>query len=254
MTLYGRSRRKYERLLPEQAMSDNGILRRRRGILDFGGHVFKFLFGTATTSEVQELHSRVSKLDSKKDDMIHAVEAQMTLLRTVDKEARQNTVDLLLEAKSLRGTVSQIIKLNRTLKETADQIQTTFEIQRNVARIMRELEFYALRLQQKLIPLHEGIDVSSSGRLSSVLVPPHNLSVILQQVVLKLLRDISLITGMEVNNMHAYYDVARVPAYSTTGSIRLVVRIPLRGSDRVMILYRAESLPTYSVLKRPIQI
>jgi hypothetical protein len=120
--------RDLERLLPEQAMSDNGKLQRRRGILDLGGHILKFLFGMATTSEVQELHSIVSKLDSKKDDMIHAVEAQMTLLHTVDKEARQNIVDLLLVVKSLKGTVSQIIKLNLTLKETVDHIQTTVEI------------------------------------------------------------------------------------------------------------------------------
>jgi hypothetical protein len=54
--------------------------------------------------------------------------------------------------------------------------------------------------------------------------------------------------------MHACYDVARVQAYSATGSMRLVVRLPLIGTDRLMILYWVESLSTYSVLKRPIQI
>jgi hypothetical protein len=55
--------------------------------------------------------------------------------------------------------------------------------------------------------------------------------------------------------MHIYYDVARVQAYATIGAIRLVVRIPLRGADRIMTLYRVEPLPTYSaMINRSIQI
>jgi hypothetical protein len=64
-----------------------------------------------------------------------------------------------------------------------------------------------------------------------VLVPPHNLPALLQQIVLKLPRDVSFITGTEVDYMNVYYSVARVQAYSTAGSIRLVGRIPLRESD-----------------------
>jgi hypothetical protein len=55
--------------------------------------------------------------------------------------------------------------------------------------------------------------------------------------------------------MYVYYDVARVQAHATIGTIRLVVRIPLRGADRIMTLHRVEPLPTYStLLNRPMQI
>lgn len=62
--------------------------------------------------------------------------------------------------------------------------------------------------------------------------------------------DISLISGTSMENMDLCYDVARVQAYVTTSAIRLVIRIPLRGADRVMILFRSTPLPTYlKVLK-----
>jgi hypothetical protein len=65
----------------------------------------------------------------------------------------------------------------------------------------------------------------------------------------------SLITNTEVDHMYAYYDVARVQAYDTVGAFRLVVRIPLRGADHIMTLYRVEPLARYTdLLKRPIQI
>jgi hypothetical protein len=82
--------------------------------------------------------------------------------------------------------------------------------------------------------------VNSSNRLSSVLVPPQNLS------VLKLPRDVSFLTGTKLDCMNVYYIVVKVQAYSTAGFIRLVVRIPLRGVDRVMTLCQVESLTTYS--------
>jgi hypothetical protein len=40
---------------------------------------------------------------------------------------------------------------------------------------------------------------------------------------------------------NVYYIVVKVQAYSTAGSIRLVVRILLRGADRVMTLCQVES-------------
>jgi hypothetical protein len=102
--------------------------------------------------------------------------------------------------------------------------------------------------------LREGLETSATGRLSSVLIPPHNLSKILKEVILKLPQDVSLIVGFNVESMYIYYDVATVQAYATT-AIQLVVRLPLRGADRVMTLFKSVSLPTYSeVLARHIQI
>jgi hypothetical protein len=241
-----------ERLLPYTQVKNP---RKRRGLIDFGGQALKFLFGTATHSEVQDLQSIVSKYEDQSDDTIHALKAQLTLIRTVDKETRQNTVNLLEQARILRQIVFEIVTVNNTLLAADDRLEAVFEIQRNISSSMRELEFTAPRLQQELMQLHEGLDVTSSGRLSSVLIPLNNLSALLQQIALKLPRDVSFITSTDIDNMYVYYDVARVQAYATVNAIHLVVRIPLRGAYRIMTLYRVEPLPTFSTLiKRPMQI
>jgi hypothetical protein len=55
--------------------------------------------------------------------------------------------------------------------------------------------------------------------------------------------------------MYIYYEVAKVQACATTTAIRLVVRIPLRGADRVMNLFRSVPLPVYSeVLGRHVEM
>jgi hypothetical protein len=74
-------------------------------------------------------------------------------------------------------------------------------------------------------------------------------------VILKLPPDVSLIAGCTIENMYIYYEVAKVQAYATTTAIRLVVRLPLRGADRVMTLFKSIPLPVYSgILNRYVQI
>lgn len=111
---------------------------------------------------------------------------------------------------------------------------------------MQELEFTVIQLQKEFVQLQGGMETSATGRLSSVLIPPHNLSKFLQEVALWLPPDASLLAGSSMENMYLYYDVATVQAYAKTSAIRLVVRIPLRGADRVMTLFRSSPLPTYS--------
>jgi hypothetical protein len=60
----------------------------------------------------------------------------------------------------------------------------------NISQATRELEFFCLPLEQEFIKIQEGLDVTSTGKLSPVLLPPHNLSNILQQIALKLPSDV----------------------------------------------------------------
>ena len=90
--------------------------------------------------------------------------------------------------------------------------------------------------------LQEAIDVTSLGQLSSVLINPYNLSMILQQVSLQLLAGLSMLTGLSVQDMYVYYTIAVVHAVATSKSIRLFIEIPLKASDRYFELYQGHSL------------
>jgi hypothetical protein len=60
--------------------------------------------------EVQEVHSNLFRIDYKNRDVIHAMEEQLTPLRTVDSRAGQNITDLVTIAELSNGTVSQMVK------------------------------------------------------------------------------------------------------------------------------------------------
>jgi hypothetical protein len=151
--------------------------------------------------------------------------------------------------------VYDVLKLNITLTQVELEYSTRIEEMMNVSQIVRELEFFCLQLEQEFFKIQEGLDVTSTGKLSAILVPPHNLSQILQQVTLKLPNDVLLLAGTNLENMFVYYEVSKVHAYTTSSEIRVIIRIPLRGSERVMNLYKTVPLPVYEpTLKRYMQI
>jgi hypothetical protein len=90
---------------------------------------------------------------------------------------------------------------------------------------MVELRFNMLQLQ-------ESLDVTSIGKLSSVLINPQNLSIILQQLSLQLPEGLTMLTGLTVKEMYVYYTVAEVHAVATSTTNRLFIDIPLKAADR----------------------
>jgi hypothetical protein len=156
-------------------------------------------------------------------------------------------------ARTLKNVIINAFTYQKNFEEAVQQLKTLIYFQSNVSRVMLELEFTAM--QRAIIQVQEGLENSATGRLSSVLIPPHNLSKILEEVTLRLPQDVSLTAGSNTENMYVYYEVATVQAYATMTVIRLIVRIPLRGADRVMILFRSLPLPAYlKALGRHIQI
>jgi hypothetical protein len=203
--------------------------REKRGLLNVGGEALKFLFGTATDPQLQELHYVVESIKPK-GDVIHA-QQHLTYLKAVDEEVSQNAVGLAAVARILKSVITNVLNSQKNWNSTIRKLEELVDYQSKFSRTMRELEFIVVQLQQSVMRLQSGLDTSATGRLSSVLIPPHNLSSILREVLFKLPQDVSLIAGTTIENMYAYYEVAKVQAYATTTAIRLVVRLPLRGAD-----------------------
>jgi hypothetical protein len=102
-----------------------------------------------------------------------------------------------------------------------------------------------LDIKFSLTQLQESLDLTSLGKLSSVLINPYNLSIIFQQVSLQLPPGVSMLTGLTVVDMYVYYTIATVHAVATSKSIRLFIGIPLKAADRYFELYQVHSCPFF---------
>jgi len=108
-----------------------------------------------------------------------------------------------------------------------------------------EIEMAILELKFSMTQIQESLDVTSIGKLSSVLINPYSLSDILHQVSLQLPTGLSMLTGLTVEEMYVYHTVATEHAVATSKSIRLFIDIPLKAADRYFELYQVNSLPFF---------
>ena len=169
----------------------------------------------------------------------HSLEHQLTYTKELDENFRHNTHDVTLLARILKLQVNDIIKLNDTIKGFETSLANRVELMANASQTIRELEFFCLQLEQEFIKIRQGLDVMSAGKLSAELLLPHNLSLILQQVALRLPTNVSLLAGTSMEDMFIYYEIAKVQAYATPSEIRLVIRLPLTHCrpDGLLIKY-----------------
>jgi hypothetical protein len=54
---------------------------KRRGLINAGGSILKFLLGTALDSDVTDLQSKLDAIQHKQSDVIHAVNQQITVFK-----------------------------------------------------------------------------------------------------------------------------------------------------------------------------
>jgi hypothetical protein len=64
---------------------------KRRAVLSAVGSMLKWVFGTATLVDVEELHRIVNKMHRTEGNIIYSVNHQMTYVKALDSEVKFNT-------------------------------------------------------------------------------------------------------------------------------------------------------------------
>jgi hypothetical protein len=108
---------------------------------------------------------------------------------------------------------------------------------------IRQLEFALLHLVQQLDDLFAAIRCVIQGNLPIKLIDPATLQDILRNVTLNLPDSYELIVGTKTENIHLYYQIAKVSVVANAQYIKLIVNIPLKTTAHHFTLYKMIILP-----------
>jgi hypothetical protein len=103
---------------------------------------------------------------------------------------------------------------------------------------VRQTEFSLLQLTQRLDDLFDAVQCAIHGKLPIKLVKPTTLQNILRNVTLHLPEGYELMVGTRTENVHIYYDLAKVSLVANVHSIKLIVSVPLQTTNSYFDLYR----------------
>lgn len=205
-------------------------LRKKRALIDLGGDLLKFLFGTATSKEVEDLNARIARIKTNQEKIVHILEAQTTVLN-----------ETLIAVKENRQRIKMLIQGQEHLIKTVHTYNYSFFF----GTVLRNMEVAIAEFRSQITSLRAAIEVLEQGRLSSYFVPRRTLYNALVDINNHLPIDITLIEPLRRDNLFKYYQLISVTAIALPNTLRLFVDIPLMNPERFFDLFEVIGFPVY---------
>ena len=212
---------------------------RKRGLINFGGSVLKFLFGAATVSDLGELHSTIDTLSSNQQVISHAVNKQVTLLKQLDSAVRINQDTIT----NLTCIVKEyVLNVQDKFANTVSKLEWMTK-QREVDAALRNLEFAVTQLELQLDELFRAFETLHLGNFPLNLINFDQLHVILTNVTLTLPAGFALPFGSHKPNVPMYYPHLSSAMLVDHHRFMLAITLPLVADNRKFEVLRIHSFP-----------
>ena len=205
--------------------------RRQRGLFDFIGTASSFLFGTATTADVEALREELSKIRRVSAGLVE-IDAQvrndLSSFMTVQNERLSGLHDVLATQQSvLDGLHAQI----------QDTVRVEHILEKSVRMLERTLSYY-LTSSNHMAVLVAGLEQLSHGQLSPRLVPQATARAILRNISFSLTNDYHL----ALRTVRGLYSLKSFDFARQESDIIIRIKIPLTKQPR-MSVYKIRSIP-----------
>lgn len=223
--------------------------RRKRGLLDSGGHALRFLFGTLDQSDLESLNHKINYLYDTTENIIHSNQEQLTLMKKMETQItshaqviNQLVTGLKTYHERMHKSVTLIVSRQNALKNSLDNLYSYLKI--NAALNDAKTAIYDAR--DSIESLHRSIENLAAGKLSSELISPPALTQLLQEITAVLEPSVELCVPATVENAHDHYQLIKAKAYSNKNQLIILLTIPLKANqDTVYKAYRVTTYPVY---------
>ena len=226
---------------------NNGRSRSPRGLINAGGKLLKFLFGTATQEELNDQENIISSLNKLTEEErnkinLHSSILNMTSLRLTDLEESQNEVIKALNSLDADFASLKIV-LERNEKSVADTVQLL-----GMTSAISYISSCMNDLFDILEEFHEGLVSLRQGQLSHKIISPEMLLKIIASLTIKGLRPIWPAANKYIPAYYKYTEVVPI----ASDDIAFVIAIPLLGEPEINLqLHQVMTLP-YPVSKEAV--
>lgn len=97
----------------------NEPARTKRTLFSTGGKILKYVFGTATSADVEKIQDTLLGGQNVQSDMVHAISSQISYVKEVDSDVKSNIENSM----TLAGTVKATVRENKAAER---KVQLTF--------------------------------------------------------------------------------------------------------------------------------
>ncbi len=207
--------------------------RKRRGLINAGGSVLKFLFGVSTEDDMSGFNKRIDKVAADSKDLVHISEIHTSVLKNLDHGVKRNT-------KRLSEVVIKVANATSSFKKWRLNIHSQLTLSAS-ARIL-QAEFSQTR--HVVGEVLQAVMLLERGQLHPTLVKPSLFLPILSGIRAQLPSGLDYLLPPTLKTLRKFYEFCHVELLAVGENIRMVITIPLKQVDETFYLYKIYPWPT----------
>ncbi|KAG8263090.1 hypothetical protein J6590_039357 [Homalodisca vitripennis] len=222
--------------------------RQKRGLIDVGGQVLKFLFGTATDSDLELTNSRINEIENLSDDLSHNTKDQITVLSNMQSEISNHSRAIKKISSTMKEyhEVMHITIARNYIRELiyANQLRTLFQYLKLNSALSEVKDAINLAVQ-RMARLHLAIEDLAAGKMTSNLLPPHQFLKVLTSVENVIPPPLKLFLDVKLENLYNFYKFSTIQSYVTNSQLRVLIKLPLKNDNQLFEIFNVIVYPVY---------
>ena len=217
----------------------NPQIRAQRGLINAGGEILSYVFGTAMDSEVQETKEILERLEALSEEQRSQINVHTDLLNTTVMHLDAVESQVTRVTTCLDAVHDNILQLENHLR---DNSRHDFTLTHTL--VMSSALSYASTaladLTSQLLTMKAGINKLKSGYLSTDMMSPKVILALAETITNRNLRPLFPATEEYLKSYYSYIRVWQLPH----DALAFVIEIPLTGDPAVHLkLYEVVALP-----------
>jgi transposase InsO family protein len=220
--------------------------RTKRAIMEGGGKLLEWLFGTATDESLEAINLQVSKLEKQEKEITHLFAEQATVLNETLWETRTelNVIEkLTFQATSLNMSTLELRRKYNDLETTENARWTAWA---TIEQGLENADASLTWLESLVMDLQLSLEALAIGKLPPQLLGPTRLEKALDDLTRQLPRGWEVATGQREGRAWNVYRLAQVQTARYNGRLRVFAKVPLQNRGYQFYLLRVVAMPFQS--------
>ena len=220
-----------------QHLNPSRHVRVKRSLLPFVGDALSSLFGTATTTEIQDLLSRVNDLSDSQNDVLNVIDSTVTMVN-------QTIVDVSIN----RQTINRLTNVTNYLTNRLDILKDKFTddyivsgLESDMEAVFTDLITTTRDFRKSVMDLETIFSLTENSILPRSLLPPSRFAKILDDMQKALPRELAL--PFPPSDTDQYFSTSHTQTMRTAGGISVLVTIPLLSIKDHFSVFQIFNIP-----------
>ena len=215
--------------------------RKRRSLLPFVGSALKFLFGSATEKDIDEVKHNVVQLRENQKTIIHVIEHSISIINMTRHEVSKNRI-------AINNLITVQNKLENHLKMITGRIEKQLNEFQNYAVLYNHITLVINQIKELIVMSDRRIDIIcgqlntlSIGHLSPEIITPLHLKALLMEIQSVIPKQYELPSNPK-DELWSFYSMLRCSTVLFNNSMTVIVDIPLLDINQKMNLHKIHNL------------